>query len=85
MSKNCAVDCEHYRDQIRPVNDMMVDILNKGRIQIAFYQDRVELRVDGREMKQATFKDPALAKNLLRAFLGPKPADPDLKKGLLGL
>jgi hypothetical protein len=83
--KNCAVDCEHYRDQIRPVNDMMVDVLEKGRIQIRFLADRIEMRVEGRETKEAVFKDVGLTKNLLRAFIGPKPADPDLKKGLLGL
>lgn len=83
MFNNCVEDCDHYRDQLRPVNDLMVDILNKGQIRITFLEDSVKLEIDGREKKQGTIQNAHLARNLLRAFIGPKPGDEGLKKGLL--
>lgn len=76
-------DLTQIKDRIGEFNNFMEDISDGEEIVLDFNGDSVSVTVKGQA--KGTIKGANFLKALLRIWLGPKPPNDDLKKGMLGL
>ena len=84
FKNNCATNCEQDGAQFAKFNEVMRDLRAGDRIRIITTPDDVvRVEVSGRESTAAEFTGATMRQNVLAAFLGPRPASPEFKAGLL--
>lgn len=83
--KNCGTDCDRGRESLAKFNDKMVDVKQGDEMIVDLSPAGVAVKIGGMGGGAKTvIADPLFARDLLNVFIGPNPATPELKKGLLG-
>ena len=77
-----AVNLDAIADRVQTFNGFMADMKKGGDLTLTFLGDRVEVSVDGTQ--RGVIEGADFARDLLAIWLGPKPPNEGLKKGLLG-
>lgn len=71
-----------YADQIKQLQDLMKDINKGGELALGILPDKVLVRMDGKDIGSVTGKE--FSNAVLNIYIGPKPPNEELKKGMLG-
>lgn len=86
FKNNCQQDCDAGMAMVEEFNNLMVDVKDQSHLQMFFDNEGVTVEMTGKkENKKGRIQNAAFTRNLMAAFIGPKPPTEDLKKGLLGL
>jgi long-chain acyl-CoA synthetase len=82
FTNNCAHNCEAFRKDLEKINLFMSDMKEKETMTFFFAPEKVSVYKN--DIKKGDVVSKGLAREILAIFLGNKPADKDLKKGMLG-
>jgi long-chain acyl-CoA synthetase len=82
FANNCSTNCEVFKKDLEKINDAMSDMKEKETMSFFFSPDKVSVYKN--DVKKIDVASKGLARQILAIFLGDKPADKDLKKGMLG-
>jgi hypothetical protein len=83
FAANCVLACESGKDPLDAIKKMMPDLKKGDRMVVTFNGPSVELTVNNSKKGEIKAKD--FPSELLSTWIGKKPPNEDLKKGLLGL
>ena len=83
FAANCVLSCESGKVPLDAIKKMMPDLKKGDRMIVTFRGTAVELMVNNSKKGEIKAKDFPL--ELLSTWIGKKPPNEDLKKGLLGL
>ncbi len=81
FANNCARNCEAYKKELDKVNAVMTDVKEKETMTFFFSPDKLSFYKN--DIKKIDIPSQGLSREILAIFLGNKPADADLKKGML--
>jgi long-chain acyl-CoA synthetase len=82
FSNNCAHNCDAYKKDLEKINNVMSDMKDKETMTFYFSPEKVSVYKN--DIKKIDVLSKGLSREILAIFLGNKPADKDLKKGMLG-
>ena len=83
FERNCADRCAALKPQLLALQSYMTDLREGDELAFTFNPSGVIVRVKGKDLP--TIGSPEFGRILLTGWLGPKPPNPELRQGLLGL
>jgi len=85
FDKNCRVDCgDKSKENLKLFTAIMSDVKPGSRVKFIFDKKGVSAEVHAKEVHKSRLDDLGFRQNLMAAFIGEQPPNPELKKGLLG-
>jgi hypothetical protein len=81
FANNCSKNCDAYKKDLEKVNAVMTDVKEKETMTFYFSPDKLSFYKN--DVKKLDIPSQGLSREILAIFLGSKPADADLKKGML--